>query len=175
VGSVLLIPITIWLLILPAVLPGVRVPPSAATDVSRAVGVARPRALLSYQEVRAVARTVDVSEEVVLAVAPRVNELPAWRRAVQAAIAVHEQTRGTTRAITVGVACDIFQGDIRNEEQLIQSVAEQAYWLTKPQILQLAKDAIEMYSVLREEAASGTDDDKVALALFCVILENAPS
>jgi hypothetical protein len=169
VGNALLIPLTIWLFILPAVLPGVRVPVGAANDVSRVVGATRPRISLSYEEVSEVARTVDVSEEVVVDVAPRVNQLAVWQRAVSAAIAVHEQTKGTTRAITVGVACEIFQGEIDTWDELYQSVAKQAFWLTQAEIVQLAKDAYEMYRLL-DNAASGTDDNKVAIGLFCLML-----
>ena len=76
----LLIPITIWQVILSgSFLPGLRLPTSAAADVSRALGVARRDIWLTSQEVNELAAKVGVSEEV----APQVDRMTIWQRSLE--------------------------------------------------------------------------------------------
>jgi hypothetical protein len=175
-GTVLVIPITIWLVILSGLVPVVRPPASAVRDLS-ALGVATRDIRMTSQEVNEVANSVNVSEEVVWEVVPQVDQMRVWRQTVQRAIELRqielkEQARQHAYAVSVGVACDAFLGEIQSRQELVDSLAEQVYGLTQAELEQLVTDTIELYAMWRD---ASTDDDynRAVVGTFCWYLQHA--
>jgi hypothetical protein len=175
-GTVLVIPITIWLVVLSGFVPIVRPPVSAVHDLY-ALGVARRDIYLTAEQVNEVASTVGVSDEVVRDVVPQVDRLTVWRESVQTAtelrqIELQRQAREYAYAVSVGLACDAFLGNIQSQEELVDSVVQQFDDLSQPKLQQILSDTVNLYSTW-DEASRESDYNKAAIATFCWYLKNA--
>lgn len=144
---------------------------SAVDDAARALNVGARTVELSSDDVSRLAANADVSDDVVRRVAPEVDHKPTWDRVVSGLTTVDRASDGHIRSVALGMACDAVNGDIRTEEDLYRSLANQLVELTQQELRAVYDATRELWQDLYD-ALTGPDPELRATAVIaCYTVE----
>lgn len=125
---------------------------------------------LSGDEVTLLASRASVSEDVVRDVAPALHEQPAWKTATTQLRELMSAVPEDVRSGTLDLACQVIQGDIQTEEQLVQALMEQFGSATRDEAVQVVDSFSGYYNDMTLALEAG-DESAAAVVLSCYLAE----
>lgn len=152
----------------------VKISPTAIDEVATVAGRPSFKSLtLESNDITLLADRAGVEDDVIRDVAPNLDSKSVWRRSLGGLQDVYDQTPDEVRSNLVGVACDVFAGEITNEAEFEQNIYKRFAGATAEELDAYAGAAAGLWLDLYEASISDDPDAKAAAAITCFTVEQA--
>lgn len=146
----------------------------AVREISGLVGASTRTIGASASEVSQLSKMANVTEEVVVDVAPQLERESLWKRSMDSTRSAYREVPDSVKKPAISIACQWVTGEIRTREDFEKSLLEEFDFakMTDNEVQQAVQDIETLHDDLADALASSDPDERATAVLICFTMDH---
>jgi hypothetical protein len=149
-----------------------RIAPRAVDEAAVLLGGTSHSLSSDAPQIGRLADRFGATNDAIRLVAPQADMQPLWRKSLDAASRVKQNTNGPIGAIVMGVACDAANEKINGIDGITASLGGQIQGMFTPKWESIRQATIEIWQDLENARTSGDPKQRATAVLVCFVVQS---